>query len=122
MVLVVDDDDGVREALQDAFTFDGYAVCAAASGNEAIQTIADENPAIVVTDVDMDAGSGFDVLAFAAGLPAPPTVIMLSALDDPDARRRAEEMGAVGYFSKPFELTKILSVVRRHRSPSTPPS
>ncbi len=115
VILVVDDDDGVRESLEDALEASGYPVRAEASGHAAIAAIREERPAVVVTDIHMPGGDGFDVLEHARSLSMGPAVVVLSAGNDPDDRRRAEELGAVAYIPKPFEVARLLAIVRRYQ-------
>ncbi len=116
-VLVVDDDAGVREALEVALGAQDWRVLSAASGSAAVRLLQREQPDVVVSDVHMDRGDGFAVLACARRLPVPPAVILVSARIDPEDRSRALRMGAAAYLPKPFSLHRILALAHR-RAPT----
>lgn len=115
-VLVVDDDAGVREALTVALAAQDWRVLSAGSGSAAVGLLQRENPDVVVSDVHMDRGDGFQVLAHARRLPTPPAVILVSARVDPEDRARALHMGAAAYLPKPFSLDRILSLAHDRTS------
>ena len=67
-VLVVDDDDGIREMLQSTLTFAGFRVSAADSAQSALRLIDEQYPDAIVLDVMMPGVDGFELVAAA---PAP---------------------------------------------------
>ncbi len=68
-VLVVDDDDDVRAATQDAMERRGYEVVAVGGGSEALAFLDYETPEIVLLDLHMDDGNGWEVLGALRGHP-----------------------------------------------------
>lgn len=123
-ILVVDDDQDIREALLDVLTDAGYSVLLAAGGAQALAILeADETPSLILLDLMMP---GMDPLAFrAAQLANPRTasipLIVVSATGN--VRQTAELVGAAGYVEKPMKLEEILREVelRCGGGPARPP-
>jgi DNA-binding response OmpR family regulator len=118
LVLVVDDDASVRQALERALRLEGFAVSTAAGGREALEMVAERPPAVVVLDVTMPDMDGIAVVRRlrADGLDLP--VCILSARDDVDDRVAGLQAGADDYLVKPFalaELTARLEALLRRR-------
>src|SRR3954454_13507554 len=118
LVLVVDDEATVRQALERALRFEGFAVSTAAGGREALAAVARRPPAVVVLDVTMPDLDGVSVVRRlrADGVDVP--VCILSARDDDDDRVAGLQAGADDYLVKPFalvELTARLQALLRRR-------
>ena len=110
-VLVVDDDDAIREFLALALADAGYAVATAADGAEAVAKAADAAPAMVLLDLQMPVMTGQEALAALRRLPARiPVVFMTAGLR---SQAEAERHGADGYLVKPFDLDQLLDLVAR---------
>src|SRR3954470_22635700 len=94
LVLVVDDEASVRQALERALRLEGFAVATAAGGREALAAVAQRPPAVVVLDVTMPDLDGVSVLRRmrADGVDVP--VCILSARDDVDDRVAGLQAGA----------------------------
>lgn len=113
-VLVVDDTPANVKLLDDLLTFHGYDVEAAKGGEEALQRLRQRAPDLVLLDVLMPGLSGYDVCrairADAAFELLP--VVMVTALDDREARIRGFEAGADDFISKPVHAPELLARVR----------
>jgi two-component system response regulator MprA len=109
-VLVVDDDDGVRQFLSRILAASGYAVDSARNGEEALERIRADHPDLVVLDITMPVLDGWGVLHRLRGLAERPRVIVLSAVAD---CRRAVQEGATGCLPKPFHLKQLLDACDR---------
>jgi DNA-binding NtrC family response regulator len=72
-VLVVEDDDHLREVLLQAATLEGYSASAASSAEEALNHLQEEHLDILVTDVNLPAMTGLDLLQLNAAIEAAPT-------------------------------------------------
>ena len=121
LVLVVDDEDGLRQALERALRLEGFAVETASGGHEALDAVARRPPAVIVLDVTMPDLDGVSVVRRlrAAGLDVP--VCILSARDEIDDRVAGLQAGADDYLVKPFaiaELTARLQALLRRRAPN----
>jgi DNA-binding response OmpR family regulator len=118
LVLVVDDEASVRQALERALRLEGFAVSTAPGGRAALEQVAQRPPAVVVLDVMMPDLDGVSVVRRlrAAGLDVP--VCMLSARDEVSDRVAGLQAGADDYLVKPFalpELTARLHALLRRR-------
>jgi DNA-binding response OmpR family regulator len=118
LVLVVDDEAIVRQALERALRYEGFAVSTAASGHAALTAVAQRPPAVVVLDVMMPGMDGVAVVRRlrADGVDVP--VCILSALDEVEDRVAGLQAGADDYLVKPFalaELTARLHALLRRR-------
>jgi DNA-binding response OmpR family regulator len=118
LVLVVDDEASVRQALERALTLEGFAVSTAAGGREALAAVAERPPAVVVLDVTMPDLDGVTVVKRlrADGVDVP--VCILSARDEVSDRVSGLQAGADDYLVKPFaiaELSARLSALLRRR-------
>jgi DNA-binding NtrC family response regulator len=121
-VLVVDDENYVRELVTDAMTEQGFHVWSAASGREALNLGADQNFDLVFCDVVMDDLSGFDVLkAFRDRMGSGAEIILMTGQASVEAAIEAVQRGANDYICKPFSigvLQAIASAVEQRRYPS----
>jgi two-component system response regulator MprA len=112
MLLVVDDEPAVRQALARALSLERYGVALAADGIEALERLAAERFDVVVLDVSMPLISGIEVCRRlrAAGDRTP--VLMLTARDGIDDRVSGLDAGADDYLVKPFALRELMARVR----------
>lgn len=105
-VLVVDDEDAIREVVQAALEIVGdYDVITAASGSEGFHTATAERPDAILLDVmmpDMDGIAVFQRLQEEPSVRGIP-VILLTAKAQPSDRRRFTDLGVAGVIVKPFD-------------------
>lgn len=109
VVLVVDDDERSRKLLEIVLAMEGYRVVSAASGQEALAAIELQQPDVVVLDFLMPGMDGPELCARVRALPLPRKLplVVLSGMDDPDARRAASEAGADDFIVKPFDRADL---------------
>ncbi len=110
LVLVVDDDPDLLEAVCDILEVEGYRVSRARNGREALERVAETRPDLILLDLMMPVMDG---LAFARELRvreerAPVPVVVISADGNPD---HAAGVGARGFLAKPFDLEALLAMV-----------
>ncbi len=113
-ILVVDDDEGIRDLLRMHLASAGYEVQVAADAIVAGYIVLKAPPDLIITDVNMPHMDGFEFVAALkadTSLPRIP-VIFLTSVDDGDSRSR--ELGAVGYVTKPVRADRLLSLVAQH--------
>jgi len=113
-ILVVDDDDSLRELLRMHLTAAGYEVSAAADAINAGYLVLKSPPDLILCDVSMPHMDGFE---FVAALKADKTlpnipVIFLTSVENGDAR--GKELGAVAYLTKPVRADRLLELVAKH--------
>jgi two-component system response regulator MprA len=111
-ILVVDDEQAVREALDRALRLEGYEVDLAGDGSEALATIARRPPDAVVLDLMMPQINGLEVCRrLRAGGDRTP-VLILTARDGVSDRVTGLDAGADDYVVKPFALEELLARLR----------
>jgi two-component system response regulator FlrC len=112
-VLVVEDDDTLREALCDTIEFGGYRAVAAGSGMEALSRLERESVDMVISDVQMDPMDGHCLLReVRSRLPGLPFVMITAHGSVRDAVAAMRD-GATDYLLKPFEAQVLLDMVAR---------
>ncbi len=112
-VLVVDDDEAVRDALESTLEEAGYRPLSAASLASAREILATQRPDVVLLDVRMGDGSGLDFLAEVRGTWPDLPVIMATAYGDAERTITAMKGGAFDYVTKPFDRKALLATVER---------
>ncbi len=105
-VLIVDDDELLREVLTQFLEREGYTVTAAATGPEALRTFYRERPQAVVLDLMLPGMDGWEVCARLRELSDVP-IIMLSARTGQTDKLRGFRLGVDDYISKPFSLAEL---------------
>ena len=111
-LLVVEDDDDLREILTTRFTDAGYAVASAASGPDALAAVAAETPDLVLLDVMLPGLDGVEVCRRLRTDHPLLYIIMLTARADELDRVVGLEVGADDYVTKPFSLQEVVARVR----------
>src|SRR5215468_1230864 len=106
LLLVVDDEAGVRQSLQLVFN-KMYRVLEATSADEAIQKLADEKPDVVLLDIVMPGADGLAVLKQMRSIHTDCQVIMLTALNTARTAFTAKGTGAFDYVTKPFDVEEL---------------
>ena len=101
-IMVVEDDQSLREIYSIRLTAEGYDVVSAGDGEEALAMAVREKPDLIVSDVMMPKISGFDMLDILRSTPETKNVkvIMMTALSSEDQRKRGENLGADRYLVK----------------------
>jgi len=111
-VLVVEDDDHLREVLLQAATLEGYQALAVSSAEAAIERLERESFDIMVTDVNLPQMSGLDLLPQCVRLQQRIIVIVMTAFGTVDVAVEAMKRGASDFLVKPFELATLLGAIR----------
>ena len=110
LVLLVDDDERVRELVRVNLEFEGYMVREAGNAEEGLAAIEDARPDLVLLDVMMPQVDGWEMLRRIQerhGAGAIPVVMFSGKLDD-DVQAKAAERGATGFVGKPFDLQQLI--------------
>ena len=110
-ILVVDDDPDLLALVAFALTNAGYAVVKAADAGPALAVFDRELPNLVLLDINLPSGSGFDVCKSIRGRSQVP-VMMLTARGEEEDLVRALELGADDYLTKPFSPRTLLARVK----------
>ena len=112
-ILVVEDDDSIREAMVEMLEMEGYRTYAAINGKNALSLLKDNipKPCLVLLDMMMPIMNGREFLdemmkdAFLAPIP----VLIVSAIADP-----SNSKGSVGFLKKPVDIDSVLSIVSKY--------
>jgi chemosensory pili system protein ChpA (sensor histidine kinase/response regulator) len=118
LVLVVDDSITVRRVTQRLLQREGYRVALAADGLQALERLAEERPAVVLSDIEMPRMDGFDLarnIRADAKLKQLPIIMITSRIAEKH-REHAKELGVDHYLGKPYAEEELLSLVRHYAS------
>jgi len=123
-LLVVEDDQTILGLLSGSLRFAGFDVVTAASGAEALRAVAASRPDLVLLDVMMPDGDGFEVVRRMRSSGPHVPVIFLTARDGVPERVAGLALGADDYVTKPFSLDEVVerirAVLRRAGRPAMP--
>ncbi len=111
-ILVVDDDEDIREFLQDRLEFLSYRVLTATDGVEGLERIRSDRPDLVLLDIRMPNLDGFGVLKGIAEEELEATVVMITAHGSVQAAVQAMQEGAFNFLQKPFQPEDIERTVK----------
>ena len=112
-LLVVEDDNSVRNTIQTFLELEGYTVDAVSSTREALERLRDDAYPIVISDIYVDERTGLDVLETARKKNPQCAVILMTARGTIETVMKATQGGAFDYIAKPFELDLMLDTVKR---------
>ena len=101
-VLVIEDDNELLEELEDAFCGEGFETVACRNSIDGVESYKKKRFDVVVTDLKMPGLDGFGVLRSILAHDSQARIIILTAWDDQENRRRASEHGAYGFYRKPL--------------------
>lgn len=116
-LLLVDDTEANLDFKLSLLEPAGYAVHTAAGGGEALELLRHQRVDLVISDVMMRSGGGFDLLAAVRSTPALhalPFVFLTATARDEGSRRRGLELGADDYLLRPIEPEALLAALRAH--------
>jgi len=112
-VLVVDDEEAVRDLLQRILKETGYDVDTAANGQEALDKVSQLKTELVLLDIKMPGMSGMEVLRQLTTNWPETCVVMATAVADAQTAVEAMKLGAYDYITKPFNRDDVVLTVRR---------
>ncbi|MBZ9610227.1 sigma-54-dependent transcriptional regulator [Rheinheimera maricola] len=113
-ILLVEDDAGLREALQDTLLLANYEVLAADSAEQALLMLKQRNVQLVISDVQMQGVSGLTLLKTLREQYPKIPVLMMTAYATVQAAVEAIRIGAVDYLAKPFSPQVLVNTVSRY--------
>lgn len=107
-ILIVDDEEDLREILSEEFSLQGATVFTAKNGRDAFDIAIRENPHVILSDVRMPGGDGVELLQRVRAVydTTPPHIFLLTGFSDLKPEQ-AVEMGSQGLLSKPFSLKQL---------------
>ncbi|MDZ4073924.1 MAG: Hpt domain-containing protein [Hylemonella sp.] len=122
LVLVVDDSITVRRVTQRLLRREGYRVAMAADGLQALERLAEERPAVVLSDIEMPRMDGFDLarnIRADAKLRDLPIIMITSRIAEKH-REHARELGVDHYLGKPYGEDELLALVKHYCTQAVP--
>ena len=111
-ILVIEDDPAIGQSLLDGFKQHGFHADLCKTGSKGLEHVQRHSPHLIVLDIRLPDGSGFDLCRQMRGLGLHQPVIMLTAQHDELDKILGLEMGADDYMTKPFSLRELVSRVR----------
>ena len=111
-LLVVDDDDANRTTLERMLSKEGFRVLQAASGEEALDIVRKERPAVILTDLKMPGMDGIELLRAAKEITPATEVVLMTAYGTVESAVGAMKEGAYDFVTKPFKRHVVLKTLR----------
>ena len=112
-LLVVDDEEAIRNALKRYLAGQGYDVITAGTGEEAIQAVRRHKLACLLLDVRLPDASGADLVPKLLELEPNAAILMLTAVNDAGSATLCMQRGAMDYLTKPVDLTDLSRAIQR---------
>jgi DNA-binding NtrC family response regulator len=111
-ILIVDDEQSVRESLRMILDYEGYDVATAENGGEALESASSAHPDLVLLDVKMPGMDGIEVLQKLRAMEKNIPVIMISGHGTIETAVEATRLGAFDFLPKPLDRDKLLVALR----------
>jgi len=112
-ILVVDDEHLIRWSLEQNLKKQGYEVVTAASGEDALRLVRDEQPDLVLLDIQLPGINGLEVLEKIKEIDEEIIVVMVTAHGGLETAINAMRLGAYDYINKPFNLDEMAIVIKK---------
>ena len=110
-ILIVDDESAICQLLQDYLERLGFETCVATNGEQALDLLMKENPAIMTLDIRMPGLNGYEVLQKAKRRYPELFIIVLTGIDVPNMDEMLEHSGAHAFLQKPIDLQKLSDII-----------
>lgn len=111
-ILVVDDQEGIRQLLYEVLQSEGYVVEVAESGSDALKAVEEFNPDILIIDMKMPGMSGLDVLKLLDERNCDVKPIIMTAYGELEIINEASQLGVKHYINKPFDIEDLLEIIK----------
>jgi DNA-binding NtrC family response regulator len=112
-LLIVDDDEGMRENLQELFESLGYHVLTASNTAEALKAMEGASIDLLLTDYKMPGPTGVELIEIARRKRPKLRAILMTAFGDSFTEIESVRRGAIGYLNKPFEADEVAKFVHQ---------
>jgi FixJ family two-component response regulator len=112
-IVVVEDDAGMKKAIERLLRAAGFHPVPFASAEELLQTEAADTAACLVLDIHLPGLSGLELGRFLAKSGHAKPFIFITGQDEPSLRDEALRLGCIDYFRKPFDGTALLEAIRQ---------
>ncbi len=111
-ILIVDDEESMREFLSIMLQKEGYSVKTASNANDALAMIEKEIFSLAITDIKMPGMDGIQLLTEIRKVSPDTEVVMITAFGSTDTAVEAMKKGAIDYVVKPFQIDEIKIIIR----------
>lgn len=119
VILIVDDEEGLREGLSKLLEDEGYAVKCAEDGEKALEIVRSTHIDLMLTDMRMPGMSGIELLKQVRKIREEIGVIILTGYGEIESYIEAMNFGAMEYVSKPFKVNELKFIVSKILNQST---
>ena len=111
LILVVDDEEPIRDILREALEGAGHRVVTANDGRDALRVYHAQRPDVVITDIVMPRRSGIDLVLELSHVSPAPKIIAMSGVTGKDFLDSAREANVARTFVKPFDIREVMRAV-----------
>ena len=114
LILIAEDDPGIRVSVSDRLELDGYSVISAENGEKALSMVEKYHPHLLISDIKMPKKDGYELVKSIRQLPQYRLlpVILLTECDHTNERIRGYQVGCDIYLPKPFEMDELIAIIR----------
>ncbi len=114
LILVIDDQPGIRRLLKEVLTDSGYQVAIAANGYEGVQKAKELSPVLILMDMKMPGMDGIQTLKELRRVGIKGTVLMMTAYGELNLVEEAKANGAIDYLTKPFDIIQLSQQIEEY--------
>lgn len=111
MILLIEDNQAIRESAAELLVLDGYEVLEATSGELALPMIEAKKPDLIICDIVMSGMDGYDVYAYLKSIHNNIPFIFSTAKSEKRDRQKAVDMGVKYWLTKPFDEAELLQCI-----------
>lgn len=111
-ILVVDDDQSIREAIERGLRLEGFRARSVPNGEQAIKEVEENQPALMILDLNMPEINGIQVIKYLRSVHIGIPICVLSARDEVADRVAGLEAGADDYIVKPFSFAELIARIK----------
>jgi len=112
-ILIVDDDDQLRQSFEKLLTEEGYHAVGAASAETGIQLMAETNPDLIILDVRLPGINGLEAFKIIHRMQPKLPVVIMTAYGTMETAISATKLGAFDYILKPFDIPEMLATIQQ---------
>jgi DNA-binding response OmpR family regulator len=116
-ILIVEDEAVLRKHLARLFLREGYKVVTAGTRAEAFAALSGGQFEVLLLDVKLPDGDGFELLATLDAQQRPPRIVVMTAFSTPENEARAQGLNIVHMFPKPVDLCQLINAVQHRALP-----
>ena len=113
-VLVIDDDEGLRDLVEALLRDEGFDVLAARDGEEGLRYAREWRPHVILCDLLMPRMNGFQFMLLYRATPPPHAAVIVSTAAGVSAKPEALALKPDDFLAKPFDLDELVFLIRRH--------